>query len=101
MSYNIVFNKAVANQLKRLPGYVKAIARQQIAALSDQPRLPQSQELDGHPGYFRVWLSSNYRLVWQVDDEMQTVRIRYVGPKTPDLYRTLGLSHPPNGDDDP
>ena len=89
MAYEIVFNKAVFAQIERLPGNIKAVARQEIAALSSDPRPSHSKELVGHPNYYRIWLSAKYRLVW----------LRYVGPKTPDLYATLGLARPANGDD--
>lgn len=98
--YAIVFNKAVANQIKRLPGNIKALARQQIAALSENPRPSYSQELAGHPQYYRIWLGAKYRLVWYVDDAEYTVRIEYVGLKLSDLYIKLGLKRPTNGDDE-
>jgi len=49
MSYEIIFTKAIRSQIRRLPGYIKAIAKQQIAMLSDNPHPPRSKELIGHP----------------------------------------------------
>ena len=96
MGYAIVFNQAVQDQIKSLPGNIKAVARQQIALLSETPRPSHGKELDGHPHHFRIWLSAKYRLVWLVDDGNCLVRIRYVGPKIPDLYDYLGLGRPAN-----
>ena len=47
-----------------------------------------------HPTYYRLWLDADYRLVWHVMDDEQTVEIEYVGPKIPDLYERLGLGRP-------
>jgi mRNA interferase RelE/StbE len=94
MAYRIAFSRAVRRQIAGLPGYVKAVAKQEIAALSLDPRPPGSKELAGHPDYFRLWLGADYRLVWQVFDDEQTVEIGYVGPKTPDLYERLELGRP-------
>ncbi|MDM8550721.1 hypothetical protein QUF72_11610 [Desulfobacterales bacterium HSG2] len=91
MPYEIVFTKAVRNQIRRLPGHVKAVAKQKIAMLSDNPRPPKSRELSGHPGYYRIWIEGKYRLVWHVSDDERMVEIHYAGPKTPDLYAYLGL----------
>ncbi len=49
MPYRIVYTPAVRQQIAGLPGHVKAIARQRIAALSGNPRPPRSKELTGHP----------------------------------------------------
>jgi mRNA-degrading endonuclease RelE of RelBE toxin-antitoxin system len=94
MAYEIVLNKAIRKQISKLPGHIKAIAKQRIANLSDDPRPSRSKELTGHSNYYRLWLRSKYRLVWHVSDEEQVVEIEYVGPKVPDLYEWLGLGRP-------
>jgi mRNA-degrading endonuclease RelE of RelBE toxin-antitoxin system len=91
MAYRVAYSKAVRRQLAELPGHIKAMARQRIAALSGDPRPPRSMGLTGHPGYYRLWLGSDYRLVWHVMDDEQVVEVEYVGPKPPDLYERLGL----------
>jgi len=98
MAYTIVFSKAIKKQIQRLPGNIKALARYQIAALSKDPRPAKSKELEGHPNYYRIWLSAKYRLVWHVEDDNQVVEIEYMGPKTPELYDFLGLGRPPKDD---
>jgi mRNA-degrading endonuclease RelE of RelBE toxin-antitoxin system len=94
MAYRVAYSKAVRRQLAELPGHIKAMARQRIAALSGDPRPPRSMELTGHPGYYRLWLGSDYRLVWHVIDDERIVEVEYVGPKPPDLYAKLGLGRP-------
>lgn len=91
MRYEIVFSREFLRQLEQLPGNIKAMARHEIATLEHAPRPLHSKELDDNPNYYRVWLGPNHRLVWFVDDESQLIRLRYVGRKTPDLYRRLGL----------
>lgn len=83
MAYEIVLNKAIRKQISKLPGHIKAIAKQRIANLSDNPRPPRSKELTGHPNYYRLWLRRNHRLVWRVSDEEQLVEIEYVAAPKP------------------
>jgi mRNA-degrading endonuclease RelE of RelBE toxin-antitoxin system len=95
MAYRIAFSRQVRSQIGSLPGHVKALAKQEIAELSDNPRPDRSKELTGHPTFFRLWLGRDYRLVWHVLDNEQIVEIEYVGPKAPDLYDRIGLTRPP------
>jgi len=92
--YQIVFSKAVRKQIQNLPGHVRTMAKREIANLSENPRPGPDKELTGQPDYFRIWILADYRLVWHVMDDEQTVEIEYVGPKTPDLYEHLGLARP-------
>ncbi len=94
MAYRIAFSKEIRRQIAELPGHVKAMAKQEIASLSDNPKPAQSKELKGHSSYFRLWLGADYRLIWHVLDDEQLVEIQYVGLKTPDLYERLGLAQP-------
>ena len=94
MAYRIAFSREVRRQLIELPGHVKALAKQRIAGLSDNPRPLRSKELTGHTDYLRMWLGSDFRLVWRVFDEEHIVEIEYVGPKSPDLYERLKLARP-------
>ena len=61
MAYRIVFFREVWRQLTELPGHIKALAKQRIASLSDNPRPIRSNELTGHADYFRLWLGADYR----------------------------------------
>jgi mRNA-degrading endonuclease RelE of RelBE toxin-antitoxin system len=94
MAYRIAFSREVRRQIGDLPGHIKALAKQEIASLSDNPRSSHGKELTGHPTYFRLWLGRDYRLVWRVLDEGQVVEIEYAGYKTLDLYERLGLGRP-------
>jgi mRNA-degrading endonuclease RelE of RelBE toxin-antitoxin system len=94
VAYRIAFSREVRRQIADLPGYVRSVAKQEIADLSDDPRPDRSKELTGYPDYFRLWLGPDYRLVWHVLDDEQMVEVEYVGPKTPNLYEYLGLARP-------
>jgi hypothetical protein len=67
--------------------------------LAQTPYTPDAKELEGHAGYFRLWLSADYRLVWQVIEDEQLVDILYVGLKFPNLYEQLGLARPDHEND--
>ena len=69
MPYRIAYTPVVRQQIVDLAGHIKAIARQPIAALSDNPRPPRSNALTGHPTYYRLWLDADYGLVWHVMDD--------------------------------
>jgi mRNA-degrading endonuclease RelE of RelBE toxin-antitoxin system len=94
MSYNVRLSKQVLRQIGRLPGHVRSRAKQRIVALRTEPRPADAKELEGHPDFFRVWVDRDYRLVWQVNDELHLVDIFYAGPKSDDLYAKLGLERP-------
>lgn len=91
MIYNVRLSKQIQRQIARLPGALRNQAKRRILALRSQPRPTDAKELAGHPGFFRIWLDGDFRLVWQVDDETFLVDIFYVGPKADDLYANLGL----------
>jgi mRNA-degrading endonuclease RelE of RelBE toxin-antitoxin system len=92
MTYRIVISSDIKRQIQTLPGHIKPVARQRIAGLSTNPRPSRSKELAGHSGHYRLHIVTSYRLVWLVNDDERYVEIEYIGPKTPELYDTLGLA---------
>jgi len=91
MAYRLRYDRGFMQQLMALPGDVRSIARRTVTTLAETPRPARAKELDEHPGYYRLWLPREHRLVWQVLDEDQIVDLLYVGLKLPDLYQRLGL----------
>jgi mRNA-degrading endonuclease RelE of RelBE toxin-antitoxin system len=91
MAYRLRYDRGFMQQLTALPGDVRSIARRTAMELAENPRPARAKELAEHPGYYRLWLPRDHRLVWQVLDEEEIVDLLYVGPKRPDLYRRLGL----------
>lgn len=91
MTYRLRYDRGFMQQLMALPGDMRSVARCTVMALTETPRPAAAKELDGHPSYYRLWLSRAHRLVWQVLDEEEIIDLLYVGPKLPDLYQQLGL----------
>jgi len=91
MSYRLRYDRRFRRLLKALPGDVRGIARKTVQQLAQEPRPGRAKELDDHPGFYRLWLPRNHRLVWHVLDDEQIVDLLYIGPKSLDLYRRLGL----------
>jgi mRNA-degrading endonuclease RelE of RelBE toxin-antitoxin system len=91
MTWRLRYDRRFMRQLEGLPGDVRSVARQQIKALTTTPYPSRAKELDEHPGYLRVWLPRNYRLVWRILQDENVIDLLYVGPKLPDLYDRIGL----------
>jgi mRNA interferase RelE/StbE len=83
-SYELVFKKSVAKDLRELPkADVKRIL-QRIRALADDPRLPGCEKLSGQERYrIRQGL---YRIVYEVDDRVLIVLVVKVDHRR-DVYR--------------
>lgn len=92
MTYRLWYTRRFRRQLDALPGDVRAAAKKAITQLTQQPYPRDAKELENHPGFWRMWLPRDHRLIWRVLDEEQIVNLLFVGPKTPDLYEQLGLS---------
>ena len=100
MAYRLRYDRRFRQHLDALPGDIRSIARRVIADLGDDPRPTQAKELEEHAGHYRLWLPRDYRLVWTVFEDEQIVDLLYVGLKTPDLYKRLGLGRSsPQSDD--
>jgi mRNA-degrading endonuclease RelE of RelBE toxin-antitoxin system len=68
MTYRLRYDRSFMQQLVALPGDVRGIARRTVAELAETPRSARAKELDEHPGYYRLWLPCDHRLIWQVLD---------------------------------
>lgn len=69
MSYQIKFLPEALTELKQLPSYVRAIARDYIDELAIEPRQLRARELQGKPGTYRLWVAGRWRMVYAIDDE--------------------------------
>jgi mRNA-degrading endonuclease RelE of RelBE toxin-antitoxin system len=63
MAYRLRSDRRFIRQLETLPGDIRGLARRQVKSLTEDPRPSRAKELDEHPGYFRLWLPRDYRLV--------------------------------------
>lgn len=89
MSYRIEVPPPVQKEIMALPGYVRAQARQLIRALGENPRPSRAKELRGKPDIYRIWLARRWRIAYEVDDDLQHVRILRVRSKEQINYEGL------------
>ena len=83
-SYEVVFKKSVAKDLREFPkGDVKRIL-QRIRSLADDPRPPKSEKLSGQERY-RLRQGA-YRIVYEIDDKVLIVLVVKIGHRR-DVYR--------------
>jgi mRNA interferase RelE/StbE len=83
-SYELVFKRSVAKDLRELPkADVKRIL-QRIRSLVDEPRPPGCEKLSGQERY-RI-RQGVYRIVYEIDDHVLVVLIVTVGHRR-DVYR--------------
>lgn len=84
-SYDLVFKKSVAKDLREFPkADVKRIL-QRIRSLADDPRPAGSEKLSGRERY-RL-RQGVYRIVYEIDDGVLTVLVVNIGHRR-DVYRT-------------
>ena len=83
-SYELVFRKSVAKDLRQFPkADVKRIL-QRIRSLADEPRPPGCEKLSGQERY-RI-RQGVYRIVYEIDDNVLIVLAVKVGHRR-DVYR--------------
>jgi mRNA interferase RelE/StbE len=83
-SYELVFKRSVAKDLRELPkADVKRIL-QRIRSLADDPRPPGCENLSGQERY-RIRQGA-YRIVYEIDDHVLIVLVVKVGHRR-DVYR--------------
>lgn len=57
MSYQIEVGPEARQEIRALPGHVRAQARQLIAGLAGNPRPSFARELREKPNVFRIWIA--------------------------------------------
>ena len=89
MSYRIRITPEARREIKSLPGYVRAQALQLIDALTANPRPQRAKELRDKRNLYRIWLAKGWRIVFEVDDELELVIILRVRQKKSIDYESL------------
>jgi len=89
MSYRIEVSPEVRKEIRSLPGYVRAQARQLIHELGVNPKPARAKELHGKPDIYRIWLAGRWRIAYEIDDEVNRIRILRVRKKEKINYESL------------
>ena len=89
MSYRTKILESAQQEIKALPGYVRAHAYQLLDQLQHNPRPPRAKELRDKPGIYRIWLAGRWRIVYHVDDDLQQIYILRVRRKERVDYESL------------
>lgn len=89
MGYRIDFTSDARKHLATLPRKIQEQIGRKIDALADNPRPGQSKRLAGADYLYRV-RSGDYRIVYQVEEEVVTVLIVRIGNRR-DVYRNLPM----------
>lgn len=84
-SYELVFRKSVAKDLRVFPKPDVKRIMQRIRSLADDPRPPGCEKLSGQERY-RV-RQGVYRIIYEIEDSRLTVLIVKVGHRR-DVYRS-------------
>ncbi len=94
MSYRIEVPPPARKEIKALSGNVRAQARQLIAKLGQNPRPTRAKELRDKPNIYRIWLAGRWRIAYEIDDELQRIRILRVRHKEKIDYDSLASPEP-------
>jgi mRNA-degrading endonuclease RelE of RelBE toxin-antitoxin system len=87
VSYRIKYTDEVKRALPKLPGNYRQRVRREIEALADNPR-PDHAEPMHEPNRYKIKLD-NWRLIYRVIDEKETVRILRINKRDPETYEGL------------
>jgi mRNA interferase RelE/StbE len=89
VNYQIEVSPEARREIKDLPGYMRAQARQLIRELAGTPRPSRAKELRGKPNIYRIWLAGRWRIAYEIDEELERVRILRVRRKERIDYESL------------
>jgi len=86
MSYTVTFTSDAQRDLRKLPSSIRPRIKAATDALADDPRPSGVLKMSGVAAWrIRV---GNYRVVYEIDDQAQTVTILVVGDRR-DVYKRL------------
>jgi mRNA interferase RelE/StbE len=75
MTYRLEITPEAQNDMSDLSGFVRAQAIQLLRRLRENPRPPRAKELRGKRNFYRIWLARKWRIVYEIDDDTQTIVI--------------------------
>jgi mRNA interferase RelE/StbE len=79
----------VQRAIAQLPGHIRPRVKRMIAALADEPRPANAEELQNAlAGMYRIKIE-NYRIIYEVFDDIVVIEILRVARRGPNTY--IGL----------
>jgi mRNA-degrading endonuclease RelE of RelBE toxin-antitoxin system len=81
VSYQIEFIAESLAEAKKLPAYVRPQVLRSIQDLAQNPRPARARELRDKPGIYRIWVATEWRIVYEIDDDEQIIVIRRIRRK--------------------
>jgi mRNA interferase RelE/StbE len=82
--YRLIIKRSAERDLLRLPRTILLRINEHILTLRDEPRPPGTRKLQGNLEGWRIRVG-DYRVIYQIDDEHQTVTIVRVRHRS-DVY---------------
>jgi mRNA-degrading endonuclease RelE of RelBE toxin-antitoxin system len=89
VSYRTKVLESAQQEIRALPGYVRAQAYRLLDQLQQNPRPPRAKELRDKPGIYRLWLAGRWRIVYHIDEDLKQVYILRVRRKERVDYENL------------
>jgi mRNA interferase RelE/StbE len=92
MAYGVQLRPATQRQLAKLRGPLSIALHGALLTLSDDPRPPGAIKLAGLPSVWRLRLridDQSWRVVYEVNDQEQLVRVLRIAARTEGTYRRL------------
>lgn len=83
----IAIKPSARKELMDLPDHILTKAFKTILDLGDDPRPRGYDKVEGRPGVFRVWIDRDYRILYEIDQAEDKLRIIGVGIKSKHLYK--------------
>lgn len=87
MAYRVEFKPSAADSFRKLDKQIQRRLAAKVEALKENPRPTAAEKLKGEEDLYRL-RSGDYRIVYQVQDEIFLVLILGVGHRK-DIYRIL------------
>ena len=89
MSYRVEIPPATQKEIRVLPGHVRGQVRELLRELEREPRPPRAKELRDKSNIYRIWLATRWRLVYEIDDHVQTITLLRVRLKEDIDYESI------------
>ncbi len=83
----LVVKPSARKELMDFPDPILVKAFKAILDLGDTPRPRGYDKVEGREGVFRVWIDRDYRILYEIDQKEEKIRIIGVGIKSKHLYK--------------